>query len=79
MGAGTEGFYAVIIVCLVAFLSLSACLGLRILRRMKSKDNQEPLSTLAHTDWQQLRSVAVDRMDDRALQAVHSKYDIADA
>ncbi|KAK4510726.1 uncharacterized protein ATC70_005159 [Mucor velutinosus] len=78
MVAGTEGFYAVIIVCLVAFLSLSACLGLRILRRMKSKGDQEPLSTLARNDWQPLQSVAVDRVvDDRTLQAVYkwqSKY-----
>ncbi|KAL9537600.1 hypothetical protein MBANPS3_011632 [Mucor bainieri] len=81
MAAGTEGFYAVIIVCLVAFLSLSACLGLRILKRIRSKGDQEPLSSaLAHnnnnnTDWQPLRSVAVDptsrAVDDRTLQSVY--------
>lgn len=77
MAAGTEGFYAVIIVCLVAFLSLSACLGLRILRRIKSKGGQEPLSALAHNDWQPLRSVAVDRaVDDQTLQAVYSNYSL---
>lgn len=75
MAAGTEGFYAVIIICLVVFLSLSACLGIRIIKRIKTK-NEEQIPSLRHSEWQPLRSVAVDVIDDQTLQAVSSKYNI---
>lgn len=76
MAAGTEGFYAVIIICLVVFLSLSACLGIRIIKRIKTKNEEEQLPSLQHSEWQPLRSVAVDVIDDQTLQAVSSNYNI---
>lgn len=74
MAVGTEGFYAVIIICLVVFLSLSACLGIRIIKRIKTKSEEEQLPSLRHSEWQPLRSVAVDVIDSQTLQAVSSNY-----
>lgn len=71
MNSNGDTVYAVIIVCVVVFLSLISCFCLRYWRRARRNNNaeqqqQQPLSQLqqqqqqplAH-EWQQLRSVIV--------------------
>lgn len=74
MSAGGQSFYAVIIICLLLFISFTVCLGIRFIRQKKNKKEESQLSSLRNDDWQQLRSVAtpLDSTDVQTLQAVSS-------
>lgn len=79
MNSGGEGIYAVIVICLVALLSLIACLGLRILRRARNNSDlngQQQNPALRQDEWQQLTSVVtpLDSVDEQTLQAINSKW-----
>lgn len=77
MATGGESFYAVIIICLIVFFSLFACFGIRVIKKLRQKNQQEALhNNNANHDWQPLRSIAtpLENADSQTLEAVASKY-----
>ncbi|KAI8360015.1 concanavalin A-like lectin/glucanase domain-containing protein [Blakeslea trispora] len=79
MPSSGESFYAVIVICLFLLFSLSACLGFRLLKRMKKKALAAHQQQTQESEWQPLRSVLtpIDTIDQDTLQAVsnwQSKY-----
>jgi flagellar basal body-associated protein FliL len=73
--AGGEGFYAVIIICLIVLFSLFACFGIRVIKKLRKKNHEASTQTNNH-DWQPLRSIAtpLETIDNQTLQAVAGNY-----
>jgi predicted PurR-regulated permease PerM len=77
--AGGESFYAVIIICLILFFSLFACIGIHVIKKLRRK-NREAAASIQNNnnnhDWQPLRSIVtpLETTDNQTLQAVASKF-----
>lgn len=76
MNSNGDTVYAVIIVCVVAFLSLLSCVVFQYLRRIKRNAQKQPSEQLPPHEWQQLRSVVLHSTEPgEDPQPVQSKFD----
>ncbi|KAI8986462.1 concanavalin A-like lectin/glucanase domain-containing protein [Pilobolus umbonatus] len=69
--AGSEGVYAIFVICLLVLISIVTCVGLRLIQR--SQFRQETTSTTTD-EWQPLTTVfnPVEIVDEQVVKAVHT-------
>jgi hypothetical protein len=74
MSANSQSFYAVIIICLVVFFSLSACLGIRIIKRLRDRneDSKQTLPLRNNNEWQTTLT-PFESIDPQSLKGIESK------